>query len=232
MENKNTTTILLAEDEENIGTLLCDYLKAKGYLADLYLDGEKAFRGFCAKKYDLCILDVMMPKKDGYTLAVEIRSITPEVPIIFLTAKNMKEDIIQGFAAGADDYMTKPFSIEELVLRIEAVLRRNRAVPSEIGRTIFKLGKNTTFYYSRHTLVIDGKEIKITAKESEILRLLCVNKGTVLDRNSTLIAVWNDDSYFNARSMDVYIAKLRRCIQQDPDVKIVNVRGKGFKIIY
>ncbi|MDR0295449.1 MAG: response regulator transcription factor [Prevotellaceae bacterium] len=231
MENKNTA-ILLAEDEENMGTLLCDYLKAKGYQADLYLDGEKAFRGFCTKKYDLCILDVMMPKKDGYSLAIEIRTITPDVPIIFLTAKNIKEDIIQGFSLGADDYMTKPFSIDELVLRIEAVLRRNRALPSEIGRTIFKLGKNTTFYYSRHTLVINDKEIKITTKEAEVLRLLCVNKNNVVDRNSALIAVWNDDSYFNARSMDVYIAKLRQHIHQDPDVKMINVRGKGFKLVY
>jgi len=231
MENKNTT-ILLAEDEENMGTLLCDYLKAKGYQTDLYLDGEKAFRGFCSKKYDICILDIMMPKKDGYMLAMEIRSIVPDVPIIFLTAKNMKEDVIQGFSLGADDYMTKPFSIDELVMRVEAVLRRNRAVPGEIGRTIFKLGKNTIFYYSRHTLVVNGKELKITTKESEILRLLCVNKDNVLDRNSVLIAVWNDDSYYNARSMDVYIAKLRKYMEQDPDVKIVNVRGKGFKIIY
>ena len=232
MENKNTITILLAEDEENIGTLLCDYLKAMGYQVDLYLDGEKALKGFCAKKYDLCILDVMMPKKDGYMLAIEIRTVNPDVPIIFLTAKNMKEDVIQGFSAGADDYITKPFSIDELVLRIEAVLRRNRAVHNEIGRTIFKLGRNTTFYYSRHMLVMNDKEIKITVKEAEILRLLCVNKGMVVDRNTTLITVWNDDTYFNVRSMDVYIAKLRRCIEQDPNIKIVNVRGKGFKIIY
>lgn len=231
MENKNTS-ILLAEDEENMGTLLCDYLKAKGYQADLYLDGKKAFRGFCSKKYDICILDVMMPQKDGYMLATEIRSIVPDVPIIFLTAKNMKEDVIQGFSLGADDYMTKPFSIDELVMRIEAVLRRNRAVPNEIGRTIFQLGKNTTFYYSRHTLVVNEKEIKITTKESEILRLLCVNKDNVLDRNAVLIAVWNDDSYYNARSMDVYIAKLRKYMEPDPDIQIVNVRGKGFKIIY
>ncbi|MCL2097958.1 MAG: response regulator transcription factor [Bacteroidales bacterium] len=231
MEDKNTT-ILLAEDEENIGTLLCDYLKAKGYQADLYLDGEKAFRGFCAKKYDICILDVMMPKKDGFMLAEDIRSISPEIPIIFLTAKNMKEDLIHGFSVGADDYMTKPFSVDELVLRIEAILRRIRTFSNDTEKTVFKLGNNTTFYYGKHTLVVCDKEIKITAKESEILRLLCMNKGGVLDRNSALIAVWNDDSYFNARSMDVYIAKLRKYIEQDPDVEIVNVRGKGFKLVY
>lgn len=231
MENKNTA-ILLAEDEENMGTLLRDYLRAKGYQTDLYLDGEKAFRGFCAKKYELCILDIMMPKKDGYSLAMEIRSIVPDVPIIFLTAKNMKEDVIQGFSVGADDYITKPFSIDELVLRIEAILRRNRAIPGEIGRTVFNFGKNSTFYYSKHVLVVNNKEIKITAKESEILRLLCMNKDNILDRHAVLIAVWNDDSYYNARSMDVYIAKLRKYIEEDPGVKIVNVRGKGFKIIY
>jgi DNA-binding response OmpR family regulator len=231
MENKNTA-ILLAEDEENMGNLLCDYLKAKGYQTDLYLDGEKAFKGFCAKRYDICILDVMMPKKDGYTLAAEIHSVTPDMPIIFLTAKNMKEDVIQGFSSGADDYMTKPFSIDELLLRIEAVLRRHRTMPSEFGKTIFKLGKNTTFYYGKQTLVINDKEIKITTKEAELLRMLCMNKGTVLDRNSALIAVWSDDSYFNARSMDVYITKLRRHVHQDPDVKIINIRGKGFKLVY
>jgi len=231
MENKSTS-ILLAEDEENMGTLLCDYLKAKGYQTDLYLDGDKAFKGFCNKKYDLCILDVMMPKKDGYTLAGEIHSITPDVPIIFLTAKNMKEDVIQGFSVGADDYMTKPFSIDELLLRIEAILRRHRAVPSEFGKTIFKMGKNSTFYYSKQTLTIHGKDIKITTKEAELLRLLCTNKNNVVDRNSALIAVWSDDSYFNARSMDVYIAKLRRYVHQDPDVRIINIRGKGFKLAY
>ena len=231
MENKNTT-ILLAEDEENIGTLLCDYLKAKGYQSDLYSDGEKAFKGFCAKKYDICILDVMMPKKDGFTLAEEIRSITPEVPIIFLTAKNMKEDIIQGFLLGADDYMTKPFSVDELILRIEAILRRIRTLSNETEKTTFKLGNNTTFYYGKHTLVVFDKETKITAKEAEILRLLCMNKGNVLDRNSALIAIWNNDSYFNARSMDVYIAKLRKYIEQDSSIEIVNVRGKGFKLVY
>lgn len=230
MENKNTS-ILLAEDEENMGTLLCDYLKAKGYQTDLYLDGEKAFKGFCSKKYDICILDVMMPKKDGYSLANDIRSITPDVPIIFLTAKNMKEDVIYGFASGADDYMTKPFSIDELLLRIEAVLRRNRMVPSEFGSTIFRIGKYT-FYYSRQTLIYNNTEIKLTAKEAELLRLLCVNKNTVLDRNSALYAIWNDDTYFNARSMDVYITKLRRYMGNDPSIKIVNVRGKGFKLMY
>ena len=231
MENKNTT-ILLAEDEENIGTLLCDYLRAKGYQVDLYLDGEKAFKGFCAKKYDICILDVMMPKKDGFTLSEDIRTITPDIPILFLTAKNMKEDIIQGFLLGADDYMTKPFSVDELILRIEAILRRIRAFSNETEKTVFRLGNNTTFYYGKHTLVVFDKEIKITAKEAEILRLLCMNKGSVLDRNSALIAIWNDDSYFNARSMDVYIAKLRKYIEQDSSIEIVNVRGKGFKLVY
>jgi DNA-binding response OmpR family regulator len=229
METKKTA-ILLAEDEENMGSLLCDYLNASGYQTDLYPDGEKAFRGFCNKKYDICILDVMMPKKDGFTLAHEIRQIDASTPIIFLTAKAMKENVLEGFSSGADDYMTKPFSIEELQMRIDAVMRRTRNVQLDLEQDIFELN-NYTFCYTKQTLIIDNEEIKLTSKESDLLRLLCLNRNQVLDRNSALFSIWNDDSYFNARSMDVYITKLRKYFCGDPTIQIINIRGKGFKLI-
>jgi DNA-binding response OmpR family regulator len=230
METK-TTTILLAEDEENMGSLLCDYLNARGYQTDLYPDGEKAFRGFCAKKYDVCVLDVMMPKKDGFTLAHDIRQIDASVPIIFLTAKAMKESVLEGFSSGADDYMTKPFSIEELQMRIDAVMRRIRTVEPDLNQDTFELN-NYTFSYTKQTLAFNNnEEIKLTAKEAELLRLLCLNCNEVLERNSALFSIWSDDSYFNARSMDVYITKLRKYFCKDPSIQIINVRGKGFKLI-
>jgi DNA-binding response OmpR family regulator len=229
METKKTT-ILLAEDEENMGSLLSDYLNARGYQTDLYPDGEKAFKGFCNNKYDICILDVMMPKKDGFTLAHEIRQINASIPIIFLTAKAMKEDVLEGFSSGADDYMTKPFSIEELQMRIDAIMRRARGTQIDTEQDSFELG-NYTFHYNKQILVIDNEEIKLTSKESDLLRLLCLNRNQVLDRNSALFSIWSDDSYFNARSMDVYITKLRKYFSGDSSVQIINIRGKGFKLI-
>jgi DNA-binding response OmpR family regulator len=230
METKKIT-ILLAEDEENMGSLLNAYLNARGYEADLYPDGETAFKGFFSKKYDLCILDIMMPKKDGFTLANEIRQIDASIPIIFLTAKAMQEDVLEGFSSGADDYMTKPFSIEELQMRIEAVMRRiHNDTQVDPDQDVFELN-NYTFHYARQLLVIDHKEVKLTSKEAELLHLLCLNRNQVLDRDSALCSIWNDDSYFNARSMDVYITKLRKHLCEDPSVQIINVRGKGFKLI-
>jgi DNA-binding response OmpR family regulator len=227
MESK--TKVLLAEDDENLGVLLKEYLKVKNYDTDLYADGDVAFKGFRDKgNYDICILDVMMPIKDGYTLAKEIRQMSPNIPIIFLTAKSMKEDIVEGFSSGADDYMTKPFNIEELILRIEAVLRRSGAGDS--SQTSYKIG-NYTFNAIKQILTLGEEEQKLTSKEADLLRYLCVNRNGVLDRNFALRTIWNDDSYFNARSMDVYITKLRKFLKDDPSVQIINVRGKGFKLI-
>ncbi|MDR2027746.1 MAG: response regulator transcription factor [Prevotellaceae bacterium] len=224
--------ILLAEDDENLGILLKEYLKVKDYDTDLYSDGDMAFRGFRDSNgiYDICILDVMMPVKDGFTLAQEIRQMSPDIPIIFLTAKSMKEDVVKGFASGGDDYITKPFNIEELILRIEAILRRTSS--AELSQATYEIG-DYVFNPTKQTLVysIDGTEQKLTSKEAELLRYLCVNRNNVLDRNFALRTVWNDDSYFNARSMDVYITKLRKCLKDDPSVQIINVRGKGFKLI-
>jgi DNA-binding response OmpR family regulator len=224
--------VLLAEDDENLGILLKEYLKVKDYDTDLYSDGDTAFRGFrdSGGTYDMCILDVMMPVKDGFTLAQEIRQMSPDIPIIFLTAKSMKEDVVKGFSSGGDDYITKPFNIEELILRIEAILRRTSSTEQsqatyEIGDYLFNPTKQTLVYS------VDNTEQKLTAKEAELLRYLCVNRNNVLDRNFALRTVWNDDSYFNARSMDVYITKLRKCLKDDPSVQIINIRGKGFKLI-
>ena len=221
--------ILLAEDDQNLGSLLKEYLELKGYFADLYPDGDKAYKGFIKEHYDLLLLDVMMPVMDGFTLASEVRRINNEIPIIFLTAKALKEDVLEGFAIGADDYITKPFSMEELLFRIEAILRRTRAgKDSEIH--LFQLGKYN-FDSQKQTLTTGKYSQKLTTKESELLKLLCSNKNKVLERNFALRTIWYDDNYFNARSMDVYITKLRKYLKDDPSVEIINVHGKGFKII-
>ena len=227
---KAKTRILLAEDDENLGLLLKEYLQAKGYETDLYKDGEKAYKGFNNNHYDICILDVMMPIKDGFSLAKDIRTINSSMPILFLTAKSMKEDVLEGFTFGAEDYMTKPFIIEELMLRIEAILRRTRNDSSASNQENFQIG-NYAFDVTTQTLTLGDNSKRLTTKESELLRYLCLNKNSVLDRNFALKTIWIDDSYFNARSMDVYITKLRKYLGEDPSVEIINVRGKGFKLI-
>ncbi len=227
METKQR--ILLCEDEESLGMLLREYLQAKGYDAELYLDGEAGFKAFARSHYDMCVLDVMMPKKDGFTLAQEIREMNVDVPIIFLTARNLKEDIFEGFKIGADDYLTKPFSMDELVFRMEAVLRRVKGVKTQ-PITQYTLGKYT-FDTQRQILSHDDEEVKLTTKESELLHLLCMHANDVLLRELALKTIWIDDNYFNARSMDVYITKLRKHLRADPTIEINNVHGKGYKLI-
>ncbi len=222
-------TVLLCEDDENLGMLLREFLMAKGYNVDLFPDGDKGYKAFLKGKYDLCVLDVMMPKKDGFTLAQEIRGINSEVPIIFLTAKNMKEDVLEGFHLGADDYITKPFSMEELVSRISAILRRVRG-KKEREITMYRIGK-FTFDTQKQTLVIGDMTKKLTTKESELLALLCAHMNEILERNYALKNIWVDDNYFNARSMDVYITKLRKLLKDDPNIEIINIHGKGYKLI-
>lgn len=221
--------ILLCEDDENLGMLLREFLQAKGFNADLYPDGEKGYKAFLKGKYDLCVLDVMMPKKDGFTLAQEIRTVNSEVPIIFLTAKALKEDILEGFKIGADDYITKPFSMEELVFRIGAILRRVRGKKDK-EITMYKIGR-FTFDTQKQVLVIDDKIKKLTTKESELLALLCSHVNQILERNFALKTIWIDDNYFNARSMDVYITKLRKLLKDDPGIEIINIHGKGYKLV-
>ncbi len=228
MEQK--VKLLLAEDDENLGLLLKEYLVAKGYQTTLYPDGEAAFKGFMKEHFDICILDIMMPKKDGFTLAKEIRAINADIPIIFLTAKNMKDDVIEGFKIGADDYITKPFSMEELIFRIEAILRRTTTDNQTLNQQIFKLGRFT--FDTRKQTLTDGEDVvKLTTKESDLLKLLCQNTNKVLERNYALKSIWVDDNYFNARSMDVYITKLRKHLKDEPTVEIINVHGKGYKLI-
>ena len=221
--------ILLCEDDENLGMLLREYLQAKGFVAELCADGEAGFKAFLKTKFDICVLDVMMPKKDGFTLAQEIRSANTDVPIIFLTAKTLKEDILEGFKLGADDYITKPFSMEELVFRIEAILRRTKGKKSRES-TVYRLGQ-FTFDTQKQLLQIGEKQTKLTTKENELLALLCSHSNEILQRDFALKTIWIDDNYFNARSMDVYITKLRKHLKDDPQIEIINIHGKGYKLI-
>ena len=221
--------ILLCEDDENLGMLLREFLQAKGFNADLCVDGEKGYKEFLKGKYDLCVLDVMMPKKDGFTLAQEIRNVNSEIPIIFLTAKNLKEDILEGFKIGADDYITKPFSMEELVFRIGAILRRVKGKKNK-EITLYRIGRYT-FDTQKQVLISKDKTQKLTTKESELLALLCSHVNDILERNFALKTIWIDDNYFNARSMDVYITKLRKLLKDDPNIEIINIHGKGYKLI-
>lgn len=223
--------ILLAEDDPNLGMLLQNYLSLKEYDPILAADGAQAMKLFRKEKFALCLLDVMMPEMDGFTLAKEIRAIEPNIPVIFLTAKNLKEDVIEGFRSGADDYITKPFSMEELVYRIEAILRRSVKREPEASQDQYMIGE-FTFDVSRQTLTHKGQSQKLTTKESELLQLLCRHRNEVLERNFALKSIWIDDNYFNARSMDVYITKLRKYLKKDPAVEILNIHGKGYKLLY
>ena len=222
------TRILLCEDDPNLGSLLREYLVAKDYEVDLMPDGELGYQAFVENEYDLCIFDVMMPNKDGFTLASDIRKKDTKVPIIFLTVKALKQDILEGFKIGADDYITKPFSMEELLFRIEAIMRRVNMQKLQLGTTEYKFGR-FMFDYQKQILTFD--EDKLTTKEAEMLRALLQNANQILERNAALKAIWGEVTYFNARSMDVYITKLRKILQQDPDISIVNIHGKGYKLV-
>ncbi len=221
--------ILLCEDDENLGMITREYLVDKGYEAELFTDGESGYKAFLKGRYDICLLDIMMPKKDGFQLAQEIRTVNSEVPIIFLTAKTLKEDILEGFKRGADDYITKPYSMEELVYRIEAIIRR---VKGKKGKeiTMYQIGK-FTFDTQKQVLICGNVNERLTTKESELLSLLCAHVNEILERNFALKSIWIDDNYFNARSMDVYITKLRKKLKADPSIEIINIHGKGYKLI-
>jgi DNA-binding response OmpR family regulator len=224
------THILLAEDDINLGQLLQTFLKSKGFNVSLAQNGKIAFEKFNQAQFDFCIFDVMMPEMDGFTLASEIREIDKHIPILFLTAKSMKEDKLQGFTLGADDYLTKPFAMEELLARITAILRRTETTNEKTPAEELAVGK---LKYEPEFRLIHLKEgvKKLTTKENQLLQLLVKNQNEILDRNATLRAIWGDDNYFNGRSMDVYIAKLRKTLKEDPNIEIMNVHGKGFKLI-
>lgn len=220
--------ILLAEDDVNFGTIFQGYLVSKGYPTTLCPNGEEALNTFKNHEFDLCLLDVMMPKMDGFTLAKEIRKINKAMPIIFLTAKNQQENILDGFRAGADDYITKPFSMDELLMRIHAVYSRYELANTQ--PTVYQIG-SFTFDAPRHTLTREDKVQKLTSKESDLLLLLCENLGETLERTKALKAIWDEDNYFNARSMDVYVTKLRKYFSGDPSVQLLNVHGVGFRLV-
>lgn len=227
-----TPKILLAEDDENLGQILSEYLKLKGFQPVLCRDGEEGARVYKPGAFDLCILDLMMPKKDGFQLASEIKEIDPNIPIIFLTAKSMKEDVVQGFQVGADDYITKPFSMEVLLLRIQAVL--NRTMNSSKDQTLpeaVSIG-SIKYQYASNKLLLPSGEVKLTTKENELLKLFLENLNQTVTRTVALKKIWKDDSYFNARSMDVYIAKLRKYLKEEESLQLLTVHGEGFKLVH
>jgi len=226
---ENITNILLAEDDLNLGQLLQTFLRSKGFKVSLAQNGKIAFEKFNRDEYDFCIFDIMMPEMDGFTLAKEIREIDKKIPILFLSAKAMKEDKLEGFSIGADDYLTKPFQMEELLARINAIMRR---VPTKSVEGNGNLEIGSIKYEPEFRMLYLKDEVKkLTTKENQLLQLLVKNKNEILDRHATLRAIWGDDNYFNGRSMDVYIAKLRKALKEDANIEIMNVHGKGFKLI-
>jgi two-component system OmpR family response regulator len=231
MQTKAPIRILLCEDDPNLGRLLSDYLTAKGYATTWAKDGVEGLKEFHRQSFDFALLDVMMPRKDGLEVAEEIRRESRHLPILFLTARSAKEDTLEGFRVGADDYMTKPFNMEELLMRIQAILRRSASLPEEGEQvTTFEIG-TYTFDYNTQTLRRGAEENRLTTKENELLFLLCKHRNGLLERAHALKAIWGEPNYFNGRSMDVYIAKLRRHLKDDPSIEILNVHGKGFKLL-
>ena len=226
---KKDIKVLLVEDDLNLGSITSDYLKAKGYNCSWKTNGELGYREFVKNQYDIVIMDVMMPIKDGFSTAKDIKGIDKKVPIIFLTAKSMKEDTLKGFEIGADDYITKPFNMEELTARINAIIKRT-SLDSESHFDDIKIGK-LTFNPKMQILSKDDFSVSLTTKESDLLILLYKNKNDILERDHALKAIWGDDNYFNGRSMDVYIAKLRKYLKNDEQIQIINVHGRGFKLL-
>lgn len=223
--------ILLAEDDKNLGNILRTYLEAKGFQVKLFVNGQEALDGFSKESFDFCVVDVMMPVKDGFTLVKDIRKVDTQIPVLFLTAKSLEDDKLKGFQSGGDDYLTKPFSMEELLARIEAIMRRTAKFNLATGKQAYYEIGHMVFDYNHQTLTIKGVEQKLTSKESELLKLLWDHLNQVVDRSFALNRIWQNDSYFNARSMDVYIAKLRKYLKEEPEIELINVHGIGFKLV-
>ena len=228
----NKKRILLVEDDPNFGIILRDFLKMNEYDVVLAKNGMEGFEKFKKFEFNLCILDVMMPYKDGFTLALEIKNLSPDIPIIFLTAKSMKEDVLKGYKVGADDYLKKPFDSDVLLFKIKAILKRNKLTSIiESEETEFNFG---SFYFNsrlRHLKYKDELAVKLSPKENMLLKLLLVHINDLMPRELALTRIWHDDNYFTSRSMDVYIAKLRKQLQKDPKVSISNIHGEGFRLI-
>jgi len=228
MQTKNN--ILLVEDDPNFGSVLKNYLELNDYIVILATDGFAGYDQFIKGKFDICILDVMMPRKDGFTLAKEIREKDQHIPIIFLTAKTMKEDMLEGFQSGADDYITKPFDSEVLLYKLKAILKRSADKGYDNTQKEFNIGK-FHFNHDHRTIKTEDENQKLSPKEADLLQLLCIYKNELLPRQKALKEIWGDDNYFNARSMDVFITKLRKYLKQDPSIDIINIHGKGFRLI-
>lgn len=230
---KEKIKLLLVEDDTNFGAVLKDFLSFNDYLVTHAVDGEDGWKKFNADKFDLCILDVMMPKKDGFTLAKEIREVNKQVPIIFLTAKSMKSDVLRGYQVGADDYLNKPFDSEVLLYKIKAITERGAGESAEVeesAQTEFRIG-SFTFDSKLRNLSNGEEEYKLSPKENALLKLLCQHMGDLMPRELALVRIWKDDNYFTARSMDVYIVKLRKYLKSDPKVSISNIHGEGFRLV-
>ncbi len=225
MENKN---IFLVEDDENFGSVLKSYLEMNDYKVVWTKDGANAIQNFGKQKFDICILDIMLPNVDGFSIGKKIKELNPDIPTIFLTAKTLKEDILEGFKIGADDYITKPFDSEVLLYKIKAIIKRNQISGSDTK--IFKIGKYE-FDSELRLLGIKDDQVKLSPKENDLLKMLCLYENKILDREKALTEIWGEDGYFTARSMDVYITKLRKHLNEDPSIEIINVHGKGYKLI-
>lgn len=224
----NAIKVLVAEDDVNLGKVLTKILTGKGFEVSHATNGEAAYEIFCKETFDICLVDVMMPLMDGFTLAQEIRKLDKRIPIIFLTAKNLQEDMIKGLSIGGDDYVTKPFSMDVLLARIQALLRRT--VPQKEETQVVQLG-SIIFDKKKQVLIIEGKEQKITTREVQLLAMLVEKKNDVLERGYALTKIWGDDSFYNARNMDVYITKLRKYFKSEPNIQIINVHGIGYKLV-
>ena len=222
--------ILLLEDDSSLGMVLSEHLQMNGFEVTLCTDGKLGLDAFHKTEFDLCLVDIMMPRLDGFEFAEAVRRANSDVPLIFLTAKSMREDKIKGFRIGCDDYVTKPFSIEELMLRIEAVMRRVNSGKEDQAETMFNIGKYE-FDSVRQILKLSEDERKLTSKESDLLKLLCQNVNKTVMRDLALKRIWNDDSYFTGRSMDVFVSRLRKYLKDDPTVEILGIHGKGFRLV-
>ncbi|HLV39652.1 response regulator transcription factor [Xanthomarina sp.] len=230
--NEQQKKILLVEDDPNFGTILKDYLTMNDYEVTHAKNGMEGFEKFKKDDFDLCILDVMMPYKDGFTLAKEIREKNTDVPIVFLTAKAMKEDVLKGYKVGADDYLNKPFDSEVLLMKIKAIMQRKATeTVADSKQFEFKIGKFDLNSKLRFLIFDGGEQVKLSPKENELLRMLALHENDLMPRELALTKIWRDDNYFTSRSMDVYIAKLRKYLKLDENVEILNIHGEGFRLV-
>jgi len=229
---ENNKKILLVEDDQNFGIVLREYLTLNDFDVTLAKNGMEGFEKFKKDNFDLCILDVMMPYKDGYTLAKEIREKNKEVPLIFLTAKSMKEDVIKGYKVGADDYLNKPFDSDVLLMKIKAIIQRKASeTKNEPAKFEFQIGKFLLNSKLRYLKLGDNEPIKLSPKESDLLKMMAIYENDLMPRELALTKIWREDNYFTSRSMDVYIAKLRKYLKDDPSVEILNIHGEGFRLV-